>query len=312
MEKEMNFVSAVIYAGSQTEGMGEFLKSIHTVLSSHFQQYEIICVNDCADGLVLQEIKRIKQEKNMEAFTVVNMAQGRGTFGQGLEKSMVAGRDMAIGDYVFEFDSAVMDYEEHMIMDAYYMTAQGYDIVSVSAEDRSSRLGSRIFYKLYNHYSNTPYKIGSESLRVLSRRAINRVETYGKTMPYRKAVYAFSGLELANLKYRPKTNRRKADDIARWDTASDAIILFTNLAYKLSLFFSAIMAVLMFSFGIYVIWAYLGVNKPIEGWAPLMGMMCLGFLAIFILLTVVFKYLDVLMRLEFEKKQYIISSVEKL
>lgn len=312
MEKEMNFVSAVIYTGSRTKDVSRFLKTIDTVLSSHFLKYEIICVNDCADKFLLEEIKRIKQERSIGAFTVVNMAHGRGALGQGLEKSMVAGRDIAIGDYVFEFDSTVMDYEEHMIMDAYYMTTQGYDIVSISADNGGGRLGSRIFYKLYNHYSNTPYKVGSESLRVLSRRAINRVEAYGKTMPYRKAAYAFSGLELANLKYHPKMNGRKAYDIARWDTASDAIVLFTNLAYKLSLFFSAVMAILMFFFGIYVIWAYFGVNKPIEGWAPLMGMMCLGFLAIFVLLTVVFKYLDVLVRLEFEKKQYIVSSVEKL
>lgn len=311
--KEMNFVSAIIYLGDlQRSGTGAFLRMINHVLSNNFFEYEIICVSESISDSALHEIHEFKEETKIRALTLIKMAcggiQGRA---QGLEKGMTAGMDAAIGDYVFEFDSSYKDYDEQIIMDAYFKIAEGYDIVSVLAP--KMKFSSKIFYSVYNRYSNTPHKLSTERFRVLSRRAINRVESYSKSIPYRKAIYAACGLSMASISYEPiKTSDSEYYDSARWETASDAIVLFTNIAYKISLFFSIIMALFMVAFGIYILIVYFGTNKPVEGWASITGVICLGFSGIFVLQAIIFKYLEMVVRLIFRKQQYLISSIEKL
>ncbi|MBQ7594417.1 MAG: glycosyltransferase [Synergistaceae bacterium] len=307
--KEVNFVSAVIYVGSSTREIKTFLRSIHKVFDANFQNYEFICVNDNANSSLLQEIREFKEERKILALSIVNMAVS------GYEESMVAGVDASIGDYVFEFDSACMDYDNSLIMKAYEKTAEGFDIVSVKTPKKGSSFMSKIFYSIYNRYSGTPYELATERFRVLSRRAVNRVEAFSKIIPYRKAVYAFSGVKSASLEYEPLSqniNIPEKNNHEKWNVASDAIILFTNIAYKISLLFSGLMASVMFGFGLYVVFVYFSQNKPVEGWAPLMGFMCLGFMAMFIVQAFVFKYLEMILRLEFKKQQYIVSSIERI
>ena len=102
------------------------------------------------------------------------------------------------------------------------------------------------------------------------------------------------------------------DDDEKGNTAIDSLILFTNLSYKVSMIISVIMAIFMIAAGTYTVVAYFGINKPVEGWAPIMGLIAAGFFATFIILTIIIKYLDVLLRLVFKKQKYLVSSIEKL
>ena len=207
-----------------------------------------------------------------------------------------------------------MDYDSSVIMEAYRKTSEGYDIVSVKAPKEKVPFVSKIFYGIYNKYSGTPSRLSTERFRVLSRRAINRIESFSKIIPYRKAVYAFSGVRAASIEYHPSEQKinSPAQNHERWNVASDAIILFTNVAYKISLLFSFIMASVMFFFGLYVVFVYFFLSRPVEGWAPLMGFLCLGFMAVFISQAFMFKYLEMILRLTFKKQQYIVSSIERI
>ena len=101
--KEVNFVSAVIYAAARSaEEIKSFMCAVNAVLDENFQNYEIICVNDSAPDSVIHAIREFKDEHKVPALSIVSMAEGKTP--QGLEKSMVAGVDASIGDYVFEFD----------------------------------------------------------------------------------------------------------------------------------------------------------------------------------------------------------------
>ena len=96
------------------------------------------------------------------------------------------------------------------------------------------------------------------------------------------------------------------------NTAIDALVIFTDLAYKFSLCISILMAMFMMFAGVYTVIVYFGMNKPVEGWAPLMGMISLAFFSVFIILTIIIKYLDILLKLVFKRQKYLISSVERL
>ena len=98
--KEKNFVSAVIYVHNAEDRIGEFLRTIVSVLEECFEHSEIICVNDASDDDSLNVIRSISKTANKTSISVVNMS-----YFHGLELAMNAGVDIAIGDFVFEFDN---------------------------------------------------------------------------------------------------------------------------------------------------------------------------------------------------------------
>ena len=307
--KDGNFVSAIIYVHRGNSNTECFLEMINRVFASNFRRYEIICINDEADEAANESIRVFKKRHEDVIISIIHMG-----FQHGLEAAMNAGVDLSIGDFVFEFDSTYIDYEEKLIMDVYGKVLEGYDIVSAVPPALGSKMTSRIFYSIYNHFSDAEYDLQTERFRIISRRAVNRVSAYGKTIPYRKAVYNSSGLEVAGIQYETtgKKDGLKYEDTKRCNTALDALVIFTSFAYKFSMFLSVAMAVFMIISGFYTGVAYFGQNKPVEGWAPIMGLISLGFFSIFTVLTIIIKYLDILLRFVFKKHIYLISSIEKL
>ena len=173
---------------------------------------------------------------------------------------MNAGVDLAIGDFVFEFDNTVMDYDESMIMKIYQHALTGFDIVSASP-DRKAKLSSRVFYSLFEQNATVSYKLSTETFRILSRRAINRIDSMNKTIPYRKAAYIASGMKL------------------------------TMIIYTLLVFF---------------------LGNPIEGWTTTLLFLSVAFFGLFGILTIIIKYLQIIVDMVFKRKHYIIESIEKL
>ena len=64
--------------------------------------------------------------------------------------------------------------------------------------------------------------------------------------------------------------------------------------------------------GIDLVIEFFGRHKTVEGWLSTMGFMSLGFMGVFILLTIILKYLSVLLNLVFKKQRYMIAGIEKV
>lgn len=257
----------------------------------------------------MKEIKKVADNINGTIVSIINMS-----YYQGIELSMNAGVDLAIGDFVYEFDNINIDYDLDTIIKVYYESLKGFDIVGAKA-NKKERLTSRIFYKLYNKNSNSMYQIHTESFRILSRRAINRVKAMNKTIPYRKAIYANCGLKLNVIKYdvvkdfNNKLNKEIKD--TRIGLAIDSIILFTDVSYKVAIFMSLFMMIVAIITGIYTIVVFL-CGQPIAGWTTTMLLLSFAFFGIFAILTIMIKYLSILIDLIFKKQKYLIESIEKI
>lgn len=307
--KENNFVSAAVYLDDGSKNIYEFLTMVNEVFSSNFKKWEFICIGAKLENGIFERVKKFKQENEDVTVSLIDMG-----FPQGLEASMNAGIDLAIGDYIYEFDTCMFDYDPELIMTVYEKAITGYDIVAAVPSRPNSKLFSKMFYDIYNHFSRSKEKIGPERFRIISRRAVNRTCAYGRLVPYRKAVYASSGLKMVNIVYETAGTRDRTTykDSEKTNTAIDALVIFTDLAYKFSFSISILMAVFMMLAGIYTLVIYFGMNKPVEGWAPLMGMISLAFFSVFVVMTIIIKYLDILLKLIFKKQRYLISSIERL
>lgn len=305
--KEKNFVSAVVYCHNCSGQINSFLDSINNVLFENFEKYEIICVNDSSNDNTVKAIDDFCGNHNVKSLTVVNTS-----FSQGLESAMIAGLDIAIGDFVFEFDSTVMDFDPQLIMEVYRTSQKGNDIVFACPTTGQKRT-SKLFYGLFNRFSNYDYKLKTQRFSVISRRGINRVKSMGAKTVYRKAVYASCGLPVQSIDYKPLHSNTAVSAASKdkQELAINSLILFTDIGYKISLFLTCIMAVVLACAGIYTVVVFLSAN-PVAGWTTTMLVMSFGFFGLFVVLAFVLKYLSVILNIVFVQKQYIIESVQKI
>lgn len=307
--KEKNFASAVIYVHNAERRIENFLKTIISVMEDHFEHSEIICVNDSSDDTSLDLIKKVSAAAATTSVSVVNMS-----YFHGLELAMNAGVDMSIGDFVFEFDNTYLDFEPTVIMDIYNRSLAGYDIVSASA-DRKEKFTSKMFYIVFDRYSNLSYEMYTESFRVLSRRVINRISSMNKSVPYRKALYANCGLKTDNIKYKAvnqvELTRDKKERNFRSSLALDSLILFTEMGYSFSKLMTLLMMLMSVFMIVYSIVIY-AASSPVAGWTTTILFLSVAFFGLFGILTIVIKYLQLLVDLVFKRKRYSFESIEKL
>ena len=280
-------------------------------MEENFEHSEIICVNDCSNDESVEHIKKISIQAKSTSISVLNMS-----YYHGLEMAMNAGVDLAIGDFVFEFDTTVLDFDKSEIMKVYRKSLEGFDIVSASP-NRKQRLSSRAFYHVFERFTNLSHKLYTETFRILSRRVINRISSMNKTVPYRKAIYANCGLKTENIVY-TLTNVNK--DIAASDRsekkyrgrlAVDSLLLFTEVGYRFSITMTVLMMLMTIFMIVYSIVIYV-MSTPAAGWTTTILFLSVAFFGIFGVLTIIIKYLQILLDLVFKRKRYSFESIEKL
>lgn len=307
--KEKNFISAVIYVRNNAKDIENFIQKINNVLCENFLKYEIICINDCSTDDSRERIEKIAKKLDNVSLTLINMS-----YFQGKEMSMNAGIDIAIGDFLYEFDNVYIDYNINLIMDIYIKALDGYDIVS-TYPNKKLKKSSAIFYKLFNMFSNIQYKISTENFKIISRRAINRIQSINMTIPYRKAIYANCGLKMATIKYNVikniNINSDKKSKNERKNNAINSLILFTDVSYKFSIIMSIVMILMTIGVAAYTISIFIS-SHPIQGWTTTMLFLSFGFFGIFAIQSIIIKYLSIIIDLIFKKSKYIIESVDKL
>lgn len=309
MNKEKNFISAVIYVHNAADRIDNFLKAIINVLEANFEHSEIICVNDRSDDNSAEIIRKVSGMAKTTSISLLNMS-----YYHGIEAAMNAGVELSIGDFVYEFDSTFMDYEESEIMNVYHRALKGYDIVSASS-DKKQRASSSFFYWLYNKSSTLKHDIATNSFRILSRRALNRISNVNKSTPYRKAVYSTCGLKTDNIIYKRIDEKKSAverqEKKYRSRLALDALIMFTDFGYRISFALTVFMMVVAVAMGIYSLVTFIFEN-PIEGWTTTVLFMAFAFFGLFAILTFIVKYLQVIVNLIFKRKSYSFEGLEKL
>lgn len=307
--KEQNFVSAVIYVHNAEDRIERFLAMVMEVMEQNFEHSEIICVNDSSEDGSLSIIRKVSKAAEKTSISVVNMS-----YYHGLELAMDAGMDLAIGDFVFEFDNTVADFDSSVIMEIYRHSLEGYDIVSASP-NRKERLSSRLFYWIFAKFAAVSYRMNTESFRVLSRRVINRVSSMNKTAPYRKALYANCGLKTDCIRYEVTGEWSKARDRKeqryRMDLAADALILFTEVGYRFSMTMTVVMMLMSIFMTVYSLVTYFVIH-PVEGWTTTILFLSVAFFGLFGILTIIVKYLQLLVDMVFKRKHYSFESIEKL
>lgn len=298
--KEQNFVSAVVYLGAGAPDPAPFFSMLAAELEAHFAQYELVAVDDAADKTAVAAL-RAWAANCPKPVTILHMS-----LRQGLEAGMNAGLDAAIGDYVYEFDTTEHPYDPGLIFAAYKTAQQGSDIVSVCPG--STRGGSGLFYRLFNANSHSAYRLRTAAFRLVTRRAVNRVHALSPYLAYRKAAYAACGLKMTDLEFAGALHGRQP---GRFALAADSLALYTDAGFKLSAGIALGMLALALAELAYTLFVF-ATGRPVAGWTTTMFVLTLGFAGVFAVLTVVVKYLSLLVDLVFKRQRCLVESIEKI
>ena len=308
--KEKNFISSVVYLHNDENNIENFFTMLISVLERNFENAEIICVNDSSSDDSIYRIKQIV--KDVPTYISVSVLNLSGF--HGLETAMNSGVELSIGDFVFEFDTIKVDYDESMIMNVYKKALEGYDVVSASP-NKKEKFFSKMFYELYEGYSDSHKRLRTERFRILSRRVINRMDSIHKMVLYRKAVYADCGFNTFSLSYDVTDNityvmDKKAKKYKK-GLAVDTLLLFTDIGYRFSVVMTAVMMFVSVFMLLYSIVIYL-MAHPVEGWTTTILFLSFVFFGLFGILTIIIKYLQLIINLMFKRKRYIYSGIEKI
>ena len=298
--KEKNFVSAVVYLHNDGDRAVAFCRAVASELDAHFAQYELVVVDDACTDDTVARLREWGREQTAP-LTILHMS-----LFHGLEDAMNAGLDAAIGDYVYEFDSTELCYPASLIFEAYRTALTGSDIVSVCP--RTVRGGSSLFYKLFNANSPSAYQLRTDAFRLVTRRAINRVHASSAHLPYRKAAYAASGLKMTDLEFDGQLTVKGS---GRFNLAVDSLALYTDFGFKASMTITLCMLALALAELVYTLIIF-ATGHPVAGWTTTMFVITVGFAGLFAVLTIVVKYLCLLLNLNFRQQKYLVESIEKL
>lgn len=254
------FVSLVLYVRNENEAIGGFLRAVDRFLDDTFEFHEIVVVDDASTDGTAAWAREAARNLSGSA-TVLELARPHR-----VEAGIIAGLERAVGDFVFELESANVDFDLGLLRQLFDVASTGVDIVAAGSEDESKR--SRRFYRLLNRFSNLGVELASERIRLVSRRALNAMLGLKEKVRYRKALYALTGYQHQRLTYRPVARLSAATRPLNRETlwlAVDILLSFSSfglrVAHILSLMFAAFSVLVI----LYTIGAYLFLDRVAAG-----------------------------------------------
>ncbi len=297
INKEKNFVSLIFYLRNAETYIEDFLNQILGVIDDNFVHYEIVCVNNASTdhsvNIVKNTIKKFKEEKII--LNIIHLSECLS-----FEEAISIGIDFSIGDFIFEFDVPFIDYPNELIMDAYHKILSDIDIVSISPNKKIT-LFQKGYYALYNFGVNDRKKIRPERLRIISRRAINRVSEVNNYFTLSAPVYKNCGLDTYTISYMPAKTYVKYDNDEfreRFMKGIESILVYTNSLQKAFIYISFLFLLVSVS---YVFFSKVYVS--------------MFFFLISIILfisAIIFQYMSIILNSSYKKRIELIKSIEKV
>ncbi|MFW5437709.1 glycosyltransferase [Paenibacillus apiarius] len=286
--KEQVFVSIVIYTHNDEATIQDTLINVDQAVDHAFKNYEIIVVNDCSEDNTL-EIAREAIKYMRGDTSIINLSRKHG-----VEHAMMAGLNRSMGDFVYEIESAVIDYHIELIRDMFKTaTKGGFDIVAATSGHISWK--SKLFYKLLNKVSYLQLSLSTETVRLVTRRALNSMLSLKEKVRYRKALYEYTGYSKKLITYKSiskhnlKTKQLNRENVS---LAIDALVSFSNFGLKMSHILSSLFFVFSIFMGSYALYNYFFNKSVVQGWTTLMILISFGFAGIFFIVGILGEYIS--------------------
>ena len=262
-------ISIVVPAFNEESVLPRFHQTITRVLSGQPFDFEILYVNDGSSDNTLDIIKQIHESDNQ--VTLIDLSRN---FGK--EIALTAGLQKAAGDAVIVIDADLQDPPE-LIPELIREWQNGYDVVYAQRTHRSGeslvkRTTAHFFYRIIQRISKISIPEDTGDFRILSRRAVNALNTFCEQHRFMKGLFAWIGYRQKAVYYQRdprQAGETKWNYWKLWNLAIDGITSFTIAPLKISTYLGLFTAAGAFLYGFYMFMETLIIGNPVPGYPSL-------------------------------------------
>ncbi len=254
--------------------------------------YEVLFINDGSQDNTQEKIRKLADSNPNVKYISFSRNFGK-------ESAIYAGLIISTGSLVGLID-ADLQHPPSLLLEMIEAIHEGYDVaaakrVSKKGEPVINKLGSRLFYRLFNSISNVKLVAGATDYRVMTRQVTDAVIRMNEYNRFSKGLFQWVGFETKWIEYE---NIQRVAGESTWSVGDlirysiKAIIAFTTLPLSLSIILGFIISALAFLYLLFIIVKYLLYSDPVQGFATtICAILFLGGMQM-ILIGILGKYLE--------------------
>lgn len=269
MNDSRPYISVVVPVYGCAGSLPELYERLKQTLETVQSNFEIIMVNDASPDNAWKSIVELG-----EIDTRVKGISLSRNFGQ--HNAITAGLDCADGDWVVVMDCDLQDTPEE-IMKMHEKILEGYDVVFCTRGKRKDnmgkKLGSRLFYWVFNLLSDYKSDSASANYGIYSRKVIRSFREFheqNRTFPFfiRWMGFKTTSIEVDHSK---RKEGKSSYTISRLiSLGMNSIVSQSNKPLRIFTKFGFILAGISFFYGFWLIVNYLIYGVPVPGWTSVM------------------------------------------
>ena len=290
--KEKGYISIVCYLQDDSGSINHFMAETVPYILENFEYYQFVFVDDFSlDDTYEITVKAIK-ELQLPA-SIIGLSQRHGK-----ERGLLAGLDKAVGDFIIEFNSPIIDFPIDLIAQSFEGIKSGNEIVIIHPE-KPLNLSTRFYYYLFNKLSYLNEPITTERMVIMTRRALNSILSIDERVRYKKALLSLAGFHRKSIPYKPLNNSYvdKRSLSEKFFSAFENLVSYTSIGSFVPIFFSSIFFLFSVLIGVWVVYNYIFLeNVAGMGWASIMGFMSISFSGLFFLLGILSEYVTKILK----------------
>lgn len=266
-------LSIVIPAYNEQEVLPEFHRRLCEVLDVLPITAEIVYVNDGSQDGTLALLHKLHEQD--ERVAVVDLSRN---FGK--EIALSAGLHQAGGDAVIVIDADLQDPPE-LIPEFIKQWQDGFDVVYAQRTRREGetwlkKSTASAFYRVMQRVGHVKLPQDAGDFRLLSRRAVDALNTLGEQHRFMKGLFAWVGFRQKAVPYERDARfagKTKWNYWKLWNFAIEGITSFTIAPLKFATYLGLLTALAAFVFAIYTIIKTLIFGNPVPGYPSIIVIM---------------------------------------
>lgn len=221
---------------NEEESIEIFIKEVEEKTKSLPLEKIFYFVNDGSTDKTLKIIKKLAEKRDDIQYISFSRNFGK-------EAALLAGLEVAVGDFVTIMDVDLQDPPE-MLPEMFEKLQEGYDVVGTR---RTSRTGeppirsffAKLFYKIINKISKTQIVDGARDYRLMTRQVVDSILKLQESNRFSKGLFSWVGYEVTYLEYENRERSRGQTSWSFWSLlrySVDGFVNFSELPLNIATF----------------------------------------------------------------------------
>lgn len=263
-------VSIIIPVFNEEDSVRIFVETTRKVLKEAHITFEMIFVNDGSRDRTLERL--LEHAESDARLRIINLSRN---FGK--ESALSAGIDSAVGEVLVPIDVDMQDPPELIPLFLEHWK-QGYDVVYGARASRkddafTKRTSAAWFYRVFNRLSPLKIPVDAGDFRLIDRQVADVLKQMPERNRFMKGLFSWVGFSSIAIPYeRPPRSEgeTKWNHWKLWNYALDGLISFSTLPLRVWTYIGAIIALLSFLYGSFIVIRTLLLGVDLPGYASLL------------------------------------------